>query len=117
MAAGLFVAASLRHAADVAVALARGEPPPMASGPPSGAAVAAVDGCAAAMAPTQTAVRALFTGGTFCYEAQLAFIARGLPCRSNAPAARRVAVRRPLTTATSSSTWATTTTRAGARTR
>jgi FdrA protein len=31
-------------------------------------------------------VRALFTGGTFCYEAQLAFIARGLACRSNAPA-------------------------------
>jgi hypothetical protein len=29
----------------------------------------------------------LFTGGTFCYEAQLAFIARGLACRSNAPAA------------------------------
>ena len=39
------------------------------------------------MAPTQRAVRALFTGGTFCYEAQLAFIAHGLPCRSNAPAA------------------------------
>ncbi len=39
------------------------------------------------MAPAQTAVRALFTGGTFCYEAQLAFIARGLPCSSNAPAA------------------------------
>jgi hypothetical protein len=31
-------------------------------------------------------VRALFTGGTFCYEAQLAFIAHGLRCRSNAPA-------------------------------
>jgi hypothetical protein len=41
---------------------------------------------AAAMAPTQTAVRALFTGGTFCYEAQLAFLARGLACSSNAPA-------------------------------
>ncbi len=38
------------------------------------------------MAPTQHAVRGLFTGGTFCYEAQLAFRARGLPCRSNAPA-------------------------------
>jgi len=31
-------------------------------------------------------VRALFTGGTFCYEAQLAFLSRGLPCKSNAPA-------------------------------
>jgi hypothetical protein len=38
------------------------------------------------MAPSQTAVRGLFTGGTFCYEAQLAFIARALACRSNAPA-------------------------------
>jgi hypothetical protein len=38
------------------------------------------------MAPGQQAVRALFTGGTFCYEAQLAFIGRGLPCSSNAPA-------------------------------
>jgi hypothetical protein len=39
------------------------------------------------MAPSQRAVRALFTGGTFCYEAQLVFIEHGLPCRSNAPAA------------------------------
>jgi hypothetical protein len=39
------------------------------------------------MAPNQTAVRALFTGGTFCYEAQLAFIAQGLTCRSNVPVA------------------------------
>ena len=52
---------------------------------PTDAALAAVEQCAATMAPTQTAVRALFTGGTFCYEAQLAFIARGLPCSSNAP--------------------------------
>jgi hypothetical protein len=38
------------------------------------------------MVAAQKSVRALFTGGTFCYEAQLAFIERGLPCRSNAPA-------------------------------
>ena len=38
------------------------------------------------MMSSQTAVRGLFTGGTFCYEAQLAFIARGLACSSNAPA-------------------------------
>jgi hypothetical protein len=31
-------------------------------------------------------VRALFTGGTFCYEAQLVFLQRGLACSSNAPA-------------------------------
>jgi hypothetical protein len=38
------------------------------------------------MAPSQRTVRGLFTGGTFCYEAQLVFRSRGLPCRSNAPA-------------------------------
>jgi succinyl-CoA synthetase alpha subunit len=38
------------------------------------------------LAPSQRAVRALFTGGTFCYEAQLAFLADGLACLSNAPA-------------------------------
>ena len=84
--AGLFAAASLRHAADVAVALARGDAPPMPSAAPSDAAIAAVEERAATMAPAQKAVRALFAGGTFCYEAQLAFIARGLRCRSNAPA-------------------------------
>jgi len=84
--AGLHVAASLRHAADVAVALARGEAAPAASSTPAAAALAAVEQCAASMASAQKSVRALFTGGTFCYEAQLAFIERGLPCRSNAPA-------------------------------
>jgi len=84
--AGLFAATSLRHAADVALALSRGEPAPVSSATLADAAVAAVEQCAATMAPTQRAVRALFTGGTFCYEAQLTFIAHGLPCRSNAPA-------------------------------
>ena len=83
---GVHAATSLRHAADVAVALARGDPPPPSTVTPPPAAIAAVERCAAAMAPAQRAVRALYTGGTFCYEAQLAFIARGLPCRSNAPA-------------------------------
>lgn len=84
--AGLFAAASLRHAADMAVALARAEPTPAPSTKPHHAAMVAVDQLAAVMAPSQSAVRALFTGGTFCYEAQLGFIARGLPCSSNAPA-------------------------------
>ena len=82
---GLIAAASLRHAADVAVAVARGEPTPISRAMPAEAAIAAIDRCAALMASTQKAVRALFTGGTFCYEAQLAFLARGLPCSSNAP--------------------------------
>jgi len=83
---GLVAAVSLRHAAGVAVALARAEPPPDTDAATPSAALAFVDKSIAAMAPSQSAVRALFTGGTFCYEAQLAFIARGLRCRSNAPA-------------------------------
>ncbi len=83
---GLFAAASLRHAADVAVALSRGEPAAASTVAPGRDALAAIERCAAAMAPMQQDVRALFTGGTFCYEAQLALLARGLACSSNAPA-------------------------------
>ena len=81
---GLFNATSLRDAADQAVALARGETPRTA--PATAADAQAIATLTQRMAPTQRAVRALFTGGTFCYEAQLAFIARGLACSSNAPA-------------------------------
>lgn len=89
MPAGVHAASSLRHAADVAVALAsasdHGGAVP-ADAAPAGANLAAIERAAAAAAPGQHAVRALFTGGTFCYEAQLAFLAAGLACRSNAPA-------------------------------
>jgi FdrA protein len=84
--APLVTATSLRHAADLGLALARGEALPVVSSVPSAAQCAAIEARVAAMAPTQWAVRALFTGGTFCYEAQLAFLAQGLACRSNAPA-------------------------------
>ncbi len=89
---GLTSAASLRHAADVAVALARGEPAPASTVAPGPEVQAAIERCAAVMAPSQKDVRALFTGGTFCYEAQLAFLARGLACSSNAPAKGAAAV-------------------------
>jgi succinyl-CoA synthetase alpha subunit len=82
----LVVSASLHHAADAALALDRGEPPPRSPAPPPEEAIAAVDRSIARMASTQMSVRGFFTGGTFCYEAHLTFIARGLPCRSNAPA-------------------------------
>ena len=84
--AGLVAAMSLKHAADLAVAIARGDAPPSPALAPGAQAIATVEQCRAAMAPKQTAVCALFTGGTFCYEAQLAFLAQGLNCRSNAPA-------------------------------
>jgi len=83
--AGLYAATSLRHTADTAVALAQGGTLPVSPPAPLGADISAIDRIATQMTPTQRAVRALFTGGTFCYEAQLAFLARGLPCRSNAP--------------------------------
>ena len=69
------------------------------------------------LAHTQRTVRGLFTGGTFCYEAQLAFLRRGLPCRSNAPVHGAMPLDGSKPAITSSSTWATTSTRAGGRTR
>jgi len=83
---GLVAAESLQHAGDVAVALASGQAPPAARAAPAAKQTGAIASIAARMAPSQRDVRGLFTGGTFCYEAQLAFRARGLPCRSNAPA-------------------------------
>jgi succinyl-CoA synthetase alpha subunit len=83
---GLVAAESLQHAGDVAVALAAGRAAPASSAAPTAAQLAAIAAVADRMAPSQRAVRGLFTGGTFCYEAQLVFRGRGLPCRSNAPA-------------------------------
>jgi FdrA protein len=84
--AGLHAADSLAGAADAAVALARRDRnAPAPDAPPARTAVADVEALLAALAPTQRAVRGLFTGGTFCYETQLAFLKRGLRCRSNAP--------------------------------
>jgi FdrA protein len=83
--AGLHAAQSLAEAADIAVALAQGsEHTASTAAASNGSRISdkrALDG----LAPTQRTVRGLFTGGTFCYETQLAFLQRGLPCRSNAP--------------------------------
>jgi succinyl-CoA synthetase alpha subunit len=83
---GLAAAESLQHAGDVAVALARGSSVPASAGAPTAEQLAAIAKIAGGMAPSQHAVRGLFSGGTFCYEAQLAFRRRGLACSSNAPA-------------------------------
>jgi succinyl-CoA synthetase alpha subunit len=82
--AGLHAAESLADAADIAVRLAQTGESTSATASRNDPPVAderALDG----LASTQSTVRGLFTGGTFCYEAQLAFLKRGLPCRSNAP--------------------------------
>jgi FdrA protein len=84
--AGLHAAESLADAADAAVALARHDRTASASNavaPP--AMPRPIEKESDGLAPTQHAVRGLFTGGSFCYEAQLAFLKRGLPCRSNVP--------------------------------
>ena len=67
------------------MALAAGHAPPSFNDTLSAAVRDAVAPSIAALAPEQRNVRGLFTGGTFCYEAQLAFLGRGLACASNAP--------------------------------
>lgn len=82
--AGLNAAQSLAESADIAVALAQGSERTASTAAQNDSRVdheRVLDG----LAPTQRTVRGLFTGGTFCYETQLAFLQRGLPCRSNAP--------------------------------
>jgi len=83
--AGLHPAQSLADAADIAVALAKGNAPNVARATPPEDSPVTDERVLDGLASTQSTVRGLFTGGTFCYEAQLAFLSRGLPCRSNAP--------------------------------
>lgn len=84
---GLHGAGSLREAADRAVALALGGPLAAGDEPVDRAAEAFVARQRARFAAGPALVQGLFTGGTFSYEAQLAFIGRGLACASNAPVA------------------------------
>jgi FdrA protein len=81
----LHVAESLADAADKAVALVHETSSTGRERAPN-AAIRIDPSVLENLAPAQRAVRGLFTGGTFCYEAQLAFLRRGLACRSNAPA-------------------------------
>ncbi|WP_421190164.1 acyl-CoA synthetase FdrA [Aeromonas enteropelogenes] len=81
---GVIPAASLQHAADVAVAILRDEPLP-SSTRFDDAALDQAQSALGAMAPGQRDIRGIFAGGTFCYEAQLALITAGLACESNAP--------------------------------
>jgi succinyl-CoA synthetase alpha subunit len=82
----LHVAASLHHAGDMALALARGQAVPARPAAPPGGVLATLATWARDLPARQWQLRGLFTGGTFCYEAQLAFAARGIGCSSNAPA-------------------------------
>jgi len=81
---GFVVGHSLQHTADVAVAALRGQAIPVPMDPDSARLAQALE-AVGRMAKGQTNVRGVFAGGTFCYEAQLALVARGLACESNAP--------------------------------
>ena len=84
---GVHGAAYLSQAADMAVALAKGEKPqrkPIALTNEVQQKIAEVS---RAMAPSQRYVRGIFSGGTFCFEAQLIHAAAGIASFSNAPTA------------------------------
>jgi len=75
--------ATLEDAAAAAVAAARGAKPGAAAAPP------AVD---ASFAPSQKYLRGLYSGGTYCTEAQYVWKDAGIATWSNAPADRKYAL-------------------------
>jgi succinyl-CoA synthetase alpha subunit len=82
---GVHAAATLAGAADLAVALLRGDQVPQGASAISDAQKAALHAIAAQLAPGQRHLRGVFCGGTFCFEAQLILAAAGHAGFSNAP--------------------------------
>ena len=84
---GIHRASTLAQTADIAVALARGAAPETA--PPRLAAEERerLRGVSARFAPGQRYIRGVFSGGTFCYEAQLLCRDAGISAWSNTPVA------------------------------
>ncbi len=89
---GLFPVATLDEAAVVAAALARGDDPPTALAEKQraeGEFLAQAERIRAWLSPEQRHVRGLFSGGTFCYEAQLVLRDMIGPVHSNVPLIKR----------------------------
>lgn len=84
---GVHGAANLSQAAEMAVALAKGEKPQRIPIELSNDVRRRINEVSRAMAPGQRHVRGIFSGGTFCFEAQLIHAAAGIPAFSNAPTA------------------------------
>jgi hypothetical protein len=84
---GVYGASYLAQAADMAVALAKGDQAVAAPVAISNEMRRTLSGLARAMAPTQRYVRGIFSGGTFCFEAQLVHAASGIRAFSNTPTA------------------------------
>ena len=82
---GVYGAAYLAQAADMAVALARGEQPSSQEIAVSNDMRRTLRDLARAMAPSQRYVRGIFSGGTFCFEAQLVHRSFGIGAYSNTP--------------------------------
>jgi succinyl-CoA synthetase alpha subunit len=80
-------AAYLAQAADMAVALAKSQNPQRKAIQVSNETQRKIKELSRAMAPGQRYVRGIFSGGTFCYEAQLIHAAAGITAFSNAPTA------------------------------
>lgn len=84
---GVHGAAYLAQAADMAVALANGETPQRSPIALSDETRRKIKDASRAMADSQCYVRGIFSGGTFCFEAQLIHAADGIQAYSNVPIA------------------------------
>jgi hypothetical protein len=82
---GVYGAGYLAQAADIAVALSKGGEAVAAPIALSSETRRTLSAMARAMAPTQRHVRGIFSGGTFCFEAQLVHAAAGIRAFSNTP--------------------------------
>jgi FdrA protein len=82
---GIHGATYLAQAADMAVALAKGQSPQRKAIAMTNEAQRKIKELSRAMAPDQRYVRGIFSGGTFCFEAQLIHAAAGITAFSNAP--------------------------------
>lgn len=82
---GVYGAGYLAQAADMAVALAKGGEVVAAAVPVANDMRRTLSALARGMAPSQRYVRGVFSGGTFCYEAQLLHAAAGIRAFSNTP--------------------------------
>jgi len=84
---GIHGADHLAQAADMAVALANSQNPQRQAIQVSNETQRKIKEVSRVMAPGQRYMRGIFSGGTFCFEAQLIHAAAGIPAFSNAPAA------------------------------
>ena len=84
---GVYGAEYLAQAADMAVALSKGGVPNTEAITLSGEVESMLGGLARSMGPAQRYVRGIFSGGTFCFEAQLVHAAAGISAFSNTPMA------------------------------